>query len=251
MPLYQRLLAVALLIGGAVALFGYMRTQPDREPAVAAGTGSGVAARTERRFPVVVELYQSQGCSSCPPANAALNAIADDPAILPLSFAVTYWDQLGWKDTFASPSYTARQQAYADAGRGQVATPEFIINGTTAVVGYQRDALYAAIAGAAADGPDIAASAAGVSIAAADTSAPATVWLVRYDPRTHEVPISAGENDGRTLPHRNIVRELTRLGEWSGTAATFAVPPVQDQNLIAAVLVQRGEGGPILSARRI
>ena len=77
------------------------------------------------------------------------------------------------------------------------------------------------------------------------------MWLVRYDPRTHEVPISAGENDGRTLPHRNIVRELTRLGEWSGTAATFAVPAARDQNLIAAVLVQRGEGGPILSARRI
>lgn len=91
---------------------------------------------------MVVELYQSQGCSSCPPAIANINAIADRPAVLALTFAVTCWDRLGWKDTFARPAFTARQWEYARAGgRGQVATPQTIVNGRAVTNGGDRAAL--------------------------------------------------------------------------------------------------------------
>lgn len=136
--------------------------------------------------PVVVELYQSQGCSSCPPANANLNAIADRPDVIPLSFAVTYWDQLGWKDTFARPQFTARQWDYAhSAGRGQVATPQMVINGgRQTIVGNNRQQLEAAIASARRSaGPQITLTGGRVSIGAASSAKPSTVWVVRFDPR--------------------------------------------------------------------
>ncbi|MBV1691450.1 DUF1223 domain-containing protein [Novosphingobium sp. G106] len=211
------------------------------------------AAGGSARSPVVVELFQSQGCSSCPPANADLNAIADRRDVLALSFAVTYWDRLGWKDTFASPLFTVRQQDYARAGRGEVATPEFIVNGVSAVLGSNRPALDAAIArsATAAPGPEISAAAASVRVEAAAGGMPATVWLVRYDPRTRQVPIRAGENSGRTLPHRNIVRELVRLGEWKGSAVTYPLVPARETGLVTAVLIQRGNGGPIVAARKV
>jgi hypothetical protein len=203
--------------------------------------------------PVVVELYQSQGCSSCPPANAYLNAIADRRDILSLSFAVTYWDQLGWKDTFGSPRFTARQQEYARAGRGQVATPELIVNGTVAVVGANRTAFDAAIAnaGPARGGPQISFDGSAVRLAQGTSGTPAIVWLVRYDPRSRDVPIRAGENGGRTLPHRDIVREFVKLGEWRGPPASFGLPTAREPGLATAVLVQRGTGGPIVAARKL
>ncbi len=215
--------------------------------------GSGVAAPGSTTHPVVVELFQSQGCSSCPPANAYLNVLADRSDILTLSFAVTYWDQLGWKDTFASPEFTARQRAYAAAGTGQVATPEFIVDGSAAVVGSDRRALDASIARAKAKpaGPGIALSANKVRIAAASGRQPAEVLLVRYDPQSRNVPIQAGENSGRTLPHRHIVRQLVRLGSWNGAAAEFALPRPAEAGLDTVVLVQRENGGEILSAAKI
>jgi hypothetical protein len=202
--------------------------------------------------PTVVELFQSQGCSSCPPANALLNAMADRPGVLALSFAVTYWDQLGWKDIFGSPRFTARQQDYARAGRGEVATPELIVNGSYAVVGSNRSELDSALArgGAPAGGPPIMFDAGSVRLGKAPATAPATVWLVRYDPRSRDVPIRAGENSGRTLAHRDIVRELVKLGEWRGAPISFALPAAGESGLVGAVLVQRGLGGPIIAARR-
>lgn len=216
------------------------------------GNGQRSTAALARQ-PVVVELFQSQGCSSCPPANAHLNTIADRADILALSFAVTYWDRLGWKDTFASPGFTNRQQDYAAAGRGQVATPEFIVNGTYAVVGSNRAALEAAIAkaGGAIGGPKIAMEGSGIRVGKAPVGKAATVWLVRYDPRSRDVPIRAGENGGRTLPHRNIVRELIKLGTWSGPAVALKIPSPPERGLKTAVLIQRGAGGPILSAHKI
>ena len=202
--------------------------------------------------PVVVELFQSQGCSSCPPANAAVNAIADAPGVLALSFAVTYWDQLGWKDIFGSPAWTARQWAYAHhAGRAQVATPQVIVNGGPAIIGSNRAELAATIAreGPAHGGPAIGVAGDRVTLAAGK-GATATAWLVRYDPRTIAVPIRAGENDGRTLPHRDIVRELVRLGDWTGAAASFPITAGKP-GLASAVLVQQGAGGPIVAARKL
>ena len=238
--------AQLMLAAGAIATLAGCGTSEANAPRAAATAASAL-------HPVVVELYQSQGCSSCPPANAALNSIADRSDVLALSFAVTYWDRLGWKDTFGSPRFTARQQDYASAGRGEVATPEFVVNGTYAVVGSNRGALDAAIvrAGSPSGGPAIAAAPSSVRVEGGAAGAPATVWLVRYDPQTREVPIRAGENGGRTLPHRNIVRELVKLGDWRGSVATFQLPVAHEAGLASAVFVQRGTGGPIVSARRL
>lgn len=203
--------------------------------------------------PVVVELFQSQGCSSCPPANANLNAIADQPGVLALSFGVTYWDDLGWKDTFATKAGTDRQWDYARGSlhNSNVATPQVVINGRAETVGVDRNELKRRIDSAAlpAGAPPLTLSGSTISVgAAAAPKSGADVWLVRYDPRTVQVAIKRGENGGRTLPHRNIVRELVRLGAWSGSAAHFDLPMPSDPAYATAILVQETHGGPILAA---
>ena len=217
--------------------------------ALAAGCSAAVNAR-----PVVVELFESQGCSSCPPANANLNAIADRQDVIALNFAVTYWDNLGWKDTFAQPAFTARQWAYAHAfRRDQVFTPEVVADGRRDGVGADP-ADFARIVGhgaAGAGSPSLALTPAAVSIGAGPRpAAPADVWLARYDPRVLKVPIGAGENSGKTLPHKNIVRELDRLGPWSGAAEMLRLPPARMSGLVTVILVQAPGGGPILAAAR-
>ncbi|MEG3175418.1 DUF1223 domain-containing protein [Sphingomonas sp. RB3P16] len=213
---------------------------------------SPTLAAAPQQPPVVVELFQSQGCSSCPAADVVLNALAARPDVIALNFAVTYWDQLGWKDTFAKPAFTARQWEYArSGGRSNVSTPQMIVGGRTAIVGSRAAEVDAVIARAhaAPSGPAILIDGANVTIPAGKVAAPATLWLVRYDPRTIQVAIRAGENGGRTLPHRNIVRELIPLGTWTGTAARFRLPPtVAGTNV--ALLLQAGRGGPIVAARR-
>lgn len=202
--------------------------------------------------PVVVELFQSQGCSSCPPADAVLNALADRSDVIALNFAVTYWDQLGWKDTFARPAYTARQWDYAHAaGRTNVSTPQMIVDGRTAIVGNRQADVDGSIARARASAVEVPIAVNGPTIAlpAVRTTKSVTLWLVRYDPRTIQVAIRAGENGGRTIPHRNIVRDLISLGTWNGTAKTFRFP-ADVPGLRNALLLQAGRGGSIISATR-
>lgn len=211
-----------------------------------------LAASTER--PAVIELFQSEGCSSCPPAETVLNSLADRPDLIALSFEVTYWDHLGWKDRFARPEFTQRQYAYAAAiGSDEVYTPQMVINGRGRIVGGDPDAVSATLA--AYDrrdpGPVLTVSGQSLMIAAAPGRAGrAAVWLVRYDPRRIEVAIQGGENTGRTLPHRNLVTGLIRLGDWTGAAATYAVPPAPT-GMASAILVQDGEAGPIIAARKL
>jgi hypothetical protein len=206
---------------------------------------------TVQQHLVVVELFQSQGCSSCPPAEENLNALADDAQVLALSFGVTYWDGLGWKDTFATDAYTDRQWRYAHYHhRDTVWTPQVYVNGHTDLVGNDRSELNAVIREAQSDGPSIAWPSANrvevkASVQHAGTS---DVWLVRYDPRTLHVPIGGGENGGRTLDQRNVVRELVHLGEWQGDDVAFSLPPASLSGLNTAVLVQLPNGGDILSA---
>jgi len=211
------------------------------------------ALAADAGHPTVVELFQSQGCSSCPPANANVMALSGRPDVLALSFQVTYWDNLGWKDTFGSPRFTARQWDYARALRhDNVWTPQVVVNGRADVVGVRKGEIEGAIARAdrGASGPKVTVAGGKVSIAGATPNAPAGVWLVRYDPRVVRVPIRRGENGGLTLPHKNIVRSLTRLGDWSGPARSFALPPPDASGLKSAILVQAGPGGPILAAAR-
>ncbi len=201
----------------------------------------------------VVELFTSQGCSSCPPANANLAKLAGRPDILALSFGVTYWDSLGWKDTFASKAYTDRQWDYARGLRhANVATPQVVINGRADVVGNSLEEIEkTARSTPGPAGPGLTLTADSLAIAAGPKPAkPAQVWLVRYDPDTVQVPIRRGENTGKTLPHRNVVRELTKLGAFDGRAMTLRLPPARQPNLKSAILVQSGPGGPILAAAK-
>ncbi|MEQ1780052.1 MAG: DUF1223 domain-containing protein [Hyphomonadaceae bacterium] len=202
--------------------------------------------------PTVVELFQSQGCSSCPPANENILTLTNRPDLLVLSFGVTYWDRLGWKDTFASKENTQRQYDYANGGlhRRNVATPQVVINGHVDIVGNRRDELIRAVDGArlSASAPAITLSGNTLTVAAASSAGAADVWLVRYDPRTVQVPIQAGENGGRTLPHHNVVHEIVRLGGWSGKAASYQLPASTDANYRTAILVQDASGGPIIAS---
>ena len=211
------------------------------------------ASAADDRHPVVVELYQSQGCSSCPPANANLNAVAGNKGVLALSFAVTYWDQLGWKDGFARPEYTQRQWDFANSsGRGRVYTPQVIVNGDAMMLGGDKAHFARLIAaGPPKGGPSLGAAKDEVVVGAAKSATPANVWLVRYDPRVRNVAIRAGENGGRTLPHRNIVTQLSNLGRWTGREVRFAIPPSADAAIRTAVFVQQGNGGPIVSALKL
>src|SRR5476649_1510797 len=193
--------------------------------------GAAPAQAADASHPAVVELFQSQGCSPCPPANANLNVLSQRADVLALSFSVTYWDNLGWKDTFAKAQFTARQYQYAHAmHQGNVYTPQVVVNGRIEGVGADRGEMEALIGKAerSTDGPSVAIARDHAEIGAAPAPAQAAdVWLVRYDPRTIEVPILRGENAGKTLPHRNIVREMVRLGGWSGAAQRFALPAAE------------------------
>lgn len=204
--------------------------------------------------PTVVELYQSQGCSSCPPAIANVNALADRPDILPLMFAVTYWDRLGWKDTFATPEFTARQYDYSHGlHHANVYTPQVVIDGRVDLDGTDSTALQAAIRRSVPQaGPPLSVQGGGVAIGAQPSwRGGADVWLVRYDPRVQHVAIGAGENSGVTLAHRNVVRVLVRLGIWSGAAQSYAIPNRGDPAWRSAILVQARNGGPILAALKL
>jgi hypothetical protein len=237
----KRLAIAALLAGTAAAGIAIAGS--------VAAPSTGAAAT-----PVVIELYQSQGCSSCPPADALLNRLADRPNLLPLSFAVTYWDSLGWKDQFGDPAYTQRQWDYAHAqGRGNVATPQFVVNGTAILSGSDPAELARAVHDARSGPPAPAIRAEGrrVTIGAVTGAHPATVWLVRYDPRPRIVNIGRGENSGRSIVQRDVVTNLRAVAQWRGSQLSFEQPPYRDPQQRTALLVQQGRGGPIIAAARL
>ena len=200
----------------------------------------------------VVELFQSQGCSDCPPANANVMALSDRPDLLTLSFGVTYWDQLGWKDTFASPRYTDRQWDYARGlHHSEVYTPQVIVNGKADITGRNKAELEALIRREAnASAPAVEIAGGRVRIGKSGSPGRYDVWLVRFDPKIENVPIARGENGGLTLPHRNVVKQLVKLGSWNGAMTEFALPAAPQAGLREAVLVQAGPGGAILAAAR-
>jgi len=205
--------------------------------------------------PVVVELFTSQGCSSCPPADALLGELAQRPDIVALAFHVDYWDYIGWKDPFASPVLTGRQRDYVAALRVRmVYTPQMVVDGRIDVVGSHRREVEAAIEKAAAQ-PKLAVRIEGdgqgghrVVIPAGDTGGDATIWLAVLD-SWHETRVAHGENGGRTLTEYNIVREWRSIGRWSGGAVTLPLDAAggEDRNA-CAVIVQSGSVGPILGA---
>lgn len=198
----------------------------------------------------VVELFTSQGCSSCPPANANLIRLKDRSGVLALSFAVTYWDYLGWKDTFGKQEFTQRQIDYEPAlGRSGPFTPQIVVDGRADTIGNRFSDIETLIgADKSSNGPVL--SLADDKAAIGQGAAPAggaDVWLVRYRPGVVDVPVGRGENSGHTLPHANVVHALARLGTWTGQAVALPIPKADD-GLATAVLVQEPRGGPILAA---
>jgi len=227
----------------------------------AAAPGAARAGGTE----AVIELFTSQGCSSCPPADKLLGEYADRDDILALSFNVDYWDYLGWKDTLASPDNTERQRAYALArGDRQVYTPQVVVDGRTHVVGSSRSSIESAIASNAnsLSVPITLASADDaitVNIGAAPKSGipHATLWLVMYE-RSVTVPIGRGENSGRTITYNNVVKKLRPVAMWKGDTMSVDLAKSEIANAKAercAVLLQTelegGLPGPVLGAATI
>ncbi len=205
--------------------------------------------------PVVLELFTSQGCSSCPPADALLLGLARTRAdLLPLAFHVTYWNNLGWRDPFSLDAATARQRGYAGTLAAEVYTPQLVVDGRAGVVGSDRDAVEAAIGDALAAAPaDVAVSlrrdGAGVVVEigeAADGGRGGRVIVVGFDAE-HATSVGRGENSGRRLVEANVVRGVQPLGEWDGGAAAWrAAAPAGEQ---LAVLVQSADGAIIGAAR--
>lgn len=208
-------------------------------------------AQAGDKAPIVVELFTSQGCSSCPPANANLIELSKRPDVLALSFSVTYWDYLGWKDIFGRKEFTERQVTYEPAlGERGPFTPQMVINGRVSSVGIRLSQVEDLVAAAdTSGGPSVDLAVGKVEIGAGEAPADgADIWLVRYDPNVVVVPVRRGENGGASLPHTHVVHALARLGIWKGEATSFDLPTAPE-GLRTAVLVQEPRGGPILSAR--
>ena len=207
--------------------------------------------------PVVVELYTSQGCSSCPPADRILHDLAERDDVIALALHVDYWDYIGWKDPFGNPAHAARQRAYAaKAERRSVYTPEMIVGGVTDIVGAKPMELSKAIAEHARRPAGVALELARtgerLTITArrlADVAGPVTVHLLRYTPR-QTTRIKRGENRGKTLDYANVVEGWQVLGTWDGAAPLeMAVPVAGDKPVV--VILQQQEVGPILAAARL
>jgi hypothetical protein len=214
-----------------------------------------LALAADAAHPTVIELFQSQGCSSCPPAEANVGAVSDRLDVLALAFEVDYWDRLGWKDTFSRPAWTARQYAYAKAfAHGDnVYTPQVIVNGRAEGDGLAPGALASLMSRGdrGSDGPSVGFSGGAVTVGAgAAPAGGADVWLARYIPHTVKVLIPRGENAGHTLPYKDVVREMVLLGRWRGEAASFPAPGGSDPSLAEAAIVQASGGGPILAASK-
>lgn len=207
--------------------------------------------------PVLVELFTSQGCSSCPPADKLLGELSRRDDVIALALHVDYWDYIGWKDVFAKPAFTERQRGYAHrAGRSMVYTPQMIINGTDHVVGNRLKDVSDLIARHKQDKSPVHLTLerqrGRLRIGAradAGHRGRGVVQLARYLPSAR-VEISRGENAGRTLEHSNIVTDLRVVAEWDMAAPLDIEVPLEG-DLPAVVIVQNGRYGPVEAAARV
>jgi hypothetical protein len=206
------------------------------------------------KHPVIVELFTSQGCSSCPPADAYIQTLIDKPGVIPLTYHVDYWDYLGWRDTLGSAEYSQRQYDYAESrGDKNVYTPQTVINGREHFVGSQRSSVAGGISNAnTGNWVDIAMSEnktdVMIDIAAGTTGKEATLWLMAYAPSV-SVEIKKGENAGSTVTYKNVVRKMVPAGMWHGEKAKLVLPlssviPENCKGWVA--LLQEGKVGPII-----
>lgn len=249
-----------LLLGFALACTTAVSAQAQPGPQQAAPepatAGQSVPVRA------VLELFTSQGCSSCPAADAVLKSLSTDPSIIALSLPVDYWDYLGWKDTFASPRNTERQKNYAKVrGDGAIFTPQVVVNGMLHVNGRAKADIQNAIEETAND-PRVQHvplkfwqehNTLNIRVGAADPSRPireATVWLaiVQTD---GSIDIKGGENAGKQLTYTNVVRDMTPIGLWKGQPMEIQIPRAAvmlPDTQKSVVLIQEGRAGPIIGA---
>lgn len=223
--------------------------------AIAMGTmslGGGIA----NAGPVVIELFTSQGCSSCPPADAFLAEIADNPDIVALSLHVDYWDYLGWSDVFAKPEHTRRQISYREKSRARsVYTPQMVVNGQEFLVGSRKRKVMEKVEAhqSAGSQSEVVLRRVNGKLEATITPSAATgggvVWLITYD-HPKKVAIGRGENGGRNIVYHNVVTSWMRLGDWSGSAQVLSAP-MPSMGRGVAVIVQDGEVGPVLGAAKL
>lgn len=218
----------------------------------------------------VIELFQSQGCNSCPPTNANLLGLTSPTSRLSnaifLTYHVTYWDYLGWRDTFGNNAFDSRQRDYVQGlGLRNAFTPQVIVNGRASGVGHSKDALNKVLKeggeGRAplvkididrnAGNPDQVALTISLQEPLTAGDQDLDIWLVRYDPSVLNEDIKRGENKGRVLPHRNVVKSLDRVGGGRGGRKLVFVVDKKNDGLDGVVLVQNGVGGPILGAAKI
>jgi hypothetical protein len=203
--------------------------------------------------PVVVELFTSQGCSSCPPANAFLNELSRERRdILPLAFHVTYWDRLGWKDPFSLEAATQRQDRYGHRFGDGSYTPEMVVDGAAGMVGSARGDVASAIEKAkrtsrTAAAVSVVRNGGQVSIEVGAGSGNARVLLIGFD-HEHSTAIGRGENSGRTLTEANVVRSFRPVGQWSGSQLRLSEPFPEGQD-VAVVL--EAPDGQIVGASRL
>ncbi|MGV8853478.1 MAG: DUF1223 domain-containing protein [Devosia sp.] len=216
------------------------------------------SAEVRLRPKAVVELFTSQGCSSCPPADALLTSLAEQKDVLALAYHVDYWDYVGWKDTFGDGRYSDRQRDYAKSwGSSRIYTPQMVINGTSAVVGSRRGDVHGAIdlanlplpVDVTADGDMLK-----IAIPANSDMQDAVVWMVTYIDRA-DVDIERGNNAGKTMAYTQVVTGRQVVGLWEGrTGADIKLPIpevlTQKSTGIAVIVQQEHDGlpGPILGA---
>jgi hypothetical protein len=232
-------------------------------PVLAPATG-GAARADQSQPPIVVELFTSQGCSSCPPADKYFGELVKRPEVLAIAFHIEYWNYIGWPDPYSKPWATRRQRDYASKLKQRfVYTPEIVIQGAAEGVGSERETIEALIRAAAAKPlphPDLklrwrqdGALMVDLGDGASPQGEPATVWLVGFD-RMRTNQILAGENEGKTSWDHHPVRTFKRLGAWAGFSQEFVVSSEDAKTLSdygAAVLVQLNGTGPILTAASI
>jgi hypothetical protein len=226
---------------------------------IASLAGGALAADPAGRGPIVVELFTSQGCSSCPPAEAFLTDLAKRDDVVALEFHVDYWDYIGWKDSFAKPEFTKRQKRYVSSLQGRYAyTPQMVIQGRADVVGSHRDDVESVVRRYLAENtkePAITIKRKGevliVIVGAGASTDLYDVLLVTFD-KPHLTEIRRGENRGKTLKNSNVVRELVKIGAWSGKSSKFDIPlDGKEGDGGCAVLLQKPNQGPILAAAKL
>ncbi|KAE9369715.1 DUF1223-domain-containing protein [Stipitochalara longipes BDJ] len=208
----------------------------------------------------IIELFQSQGCSSCPPTETNLRAlIPQTPNLLLLTYDVTYWDHLGWTDTFGNKLWDHRQRAYSSKwGRRSVFTPQVVVDGITDGVGNRKNEVVEIVARAQRErlglGTRVELFVQGRELMIRDKAGEAgtyDVLLVTFDPREQSVEIKRGENKGRTLAHWNLVKEIRKIGEWRGGNVRVGLPESLEGGLEKVVILQAGVGGAISAAHRV